>query len=102
FYKDLYRECCPHAISIKNGREQVFMFQFAGESSEGLPLGGQWKCMHVDLISAVKVQDGPWYTDDKSKYSRTATCIDHLDFDILSAFDSRESASQTAVSIVSS
>src|SRR5689334_14489532 len=84
-YDGLYRECCPHAIGTKGERENVLMFQFAGESSKKLPPSGQWKCMHVDLIEAASVQDGPWHTDDVCQYSRTTSCLDLIDCDVLSS-----------------
>jgi hypothetical protein len=83
-YNGVYRECCPHAIGMKANREHVLMFQFAGGSSTRLPATGQWKCMHVDLINEATAQDGDWQTDNEFPYSRTATCIDILDGDVLS------------------
>jgi hypothetical protein len=45
FYSGLYRECCPHAIGSKGDTRHVLVFQFAGGSKRGLPLGGEWRCM---------------------------------------------------------
>jgi hypothetical protein len=80
FYHGLYRECCPHSIGTKRGRPRVLMFQFAGQSSRGLPPGGEWRCMDIDDLSQVTVQSGPWYTNPR--HSRPQTCIDIVDIDV--------------------
>jgi hypothetical protein len=80
FYQGFYRECCPHCIGTKRGRSHVLMFQFAGQSSRGLPLGGNWRCMDIDDLSQVTVQSGPWYTDPR--HSRPQTCIDIVDVEV--------------------
>jgi hypothetical protein len=80
-YKGLYRECCPHIIGQKNGRQHVQMFQFAGESSRGLPPNGEWRCMNIDEISEVVVQEGHWYTDLDYSPS-TDHCIDVIDLNV--------------------
>lgn len=80
-YQNLYREICPHTIGKnKNGQEQTLGFQFAGESSKGLPPGGQWRCMPVDGISDVVVRDGPWHTGDN--HSRPQTCVNTIDIEV--------------------
>ena len=82
WYHGLYRECCPHMIGQKRGRQHVLMFQFAGQSSRGLPPSGEWRCMDVDEISQVVVQNGPWYTDPN--YSPgTDRCLDVIDFNVI-------------------
>jgi hypothetical protein len=79
-YQARYRECCPHAIGTKRGVRHVLMFQFGGESSRGLPQGGEWRCMDVDALSQVAARDGSWYTDPR--HSRPQTCIDLVDVDV--------------------
>ena len=79
-YQGRHRECCPHAIGIKNGRQHVLMFQFAGDSSKGLPPGGEWRCMDVEALSNVADRDGPWHTKDDHR--RPQTCIDVVDVDV--------------------
>ena len=32
--------------------------------SQGLPQGGQWKCMEVDGLSNVSLKEGLWFTGD--------------------------------------
>ncbi len=46
----------------KDGVRHVLSFQFAGDSSQGLPPGGQWKCMEVDGLSNVSPREGLWFT----------------------------------------
>jgi hypothetical protein len=79
-YQGRYRECCPHAIGTKQGQQHVMMFQFAGDSSKGLPPGGEWRCMDVNQLSNVSVKDGPWHTRDD--HTRPNTCIDVVDVDV--------------------
>jgi hypothetical protein len=70
-YDGYPREMCPHVLGWKNGIRHVFSFQFAGDSSQGLPAEGGWKCMEVDGLSEVSLRDGPWHTgtteNDKSE-----------------------------------
>lgn len=79
-YKDRHRECCPHAIGLKKGRQHALMFQFAGDSSKGLPPGGEWRCMDVAELTNVVSQNGPWHT--RNDHSRPQTCIDQIDVDV--------------------
>ena len=79
-YQGRYREICPHTIGWKNGREKVLGFQFAGESSKGLPPGGEWRCMFIDEIEHVEVRDGAWHTRDD--HLRPQTCVDDVEFEV--------------------
>lgn len=71
------REVCPHTLGTKNGREKVLSFQYGGESSRGLPPGGEWRCMFVDEVSNAVQIEGPWHTRDD--HSRPQTCVDSVD-----------------------
>jgi hypothetical protein len=79
-YQGYSREVCPHAIGFKNGLEKVLTFQFAGGSSSGLPIDGQWRCLFISDISDVQIRDGKWYSRDSHK--RPQTCIDQLDVEV--------------------
>jgi hypothetical protein len=79
-YKGLVREMCPHAIGTKDGREQAIFFQFAGESSKGLPDGGEWRCLAIDGLSDVSVRSGEWHTG--TSHSQPNTCIDEVDVEV--------------------
>ena len=79
-YDGYYRELCPHAIGWKGGAHHVMSFQFAGQSSKPLPLGGQWKCMDVDKLEIISVCDGPWHTNND--HTRPQTCIDNIEIEV--------------------
>src|SRR5262249_21379963 len=45
-YGSHHREACPHIVGYKEfGEEAVFVFQFGGTSTKGLPQGGAWRCL---------------------------------------------------------
>lgn len=79
-YQDRRREICPHTLGYKNGQEKVLGFQFAGDSSKGLPPGGEWRCMFVEQISNVTARNGQWYTRDD--HLRPQTCVDDIDLEV--------------------
>jgi hypothetical protein len=79
-YDGLQREVCPHALGRKNGKEQVLVFQFAGQSSRGLPPGGEWRCMQVARISNAAAEAGEWHTG--TGHSRPQTCVDQIDVEV--------------------
>jgi hypothetical protein len=79
-YQGRHREICPHTLGTKNGREKVLGFQFGGESSKGLPPGGEWRCMFVDEISHVETRAGDWHTRDD--HLRPQTCVDEIDLEV--------------------
>jgi hypothetical protein len=77
-YQGRFREMCPHALGLKNGRRQALVFQFGGESSRGLRSGGDWRCLSVDGLSEISLHESDWHTD--TRYSRARqTCVDSLD-----------------------
>lgn len=71
------REFCPHALGTKDGQLRAFVFQFAGYSRRGLPPGGGWRCLRLDRLTELSLQDGPWYTGDTPP-DMTA-CLDQVD-----------------------
>jgi predicted DNA-binding transcriptional regulator YafY len=79
-YNGLHRELCPHTLGYKKGREKVLGYQFAGESSKGLPIGGEWRCMFIDQIADLAVRDGTWHTRDD--HLRPQTCVDDVEFEV--------------------
>jgi hypothetical protein len=80
-YDGYHREMCPHVLGYKDGVRHVLSFQFAGDSSKGLPPGGQWKCMDVDGLSNVSLQEGPWITGPH-KTGKPQTCVDEADISV--------------------
>lgn len=79
-YKGYFRKVCPHVIGKKNGKEHVLTYQFGGESSSGLPIDGEWRCMQVDGIHVLRVQPGKWYSRDR--HTQPQTCVDHIDIEV--------------------
>lgn len=79
-YRGLPREVCPHTLGHTDGREQALTFQFAGQSSSGLPPGGEWRCMMLQQVANAKIQEGPWHTADN--HSRPQTCVKQTDVEV--------------------
>lgn len=84
-YQGYRRETCPHVVGHKNGLERVLVFQFAGGSSSGLPIDGQWRCLSPGEISGIELRDGPWKYG--KSHSRPQTCVDNIDVEVHVAFD---------------
>lgn len=79
-YQGRYREICCHTLGYKGGREKVLAFQFGGDSSKGLPPGGEWRCMFVDEITDAIAKEGDWHTRDN--HLRPQTCVDDVEFEV--------------------
>jgi len=79
-YQGFHRELCVHTIGHKSGKEKILAFQFAGESSKGIPPGGEWRCMFIDDIAEILVKDGAWYTRDN--HTKEQTCVDQVEFEV--------------------
>ena len=75
-YQGYQRQFCVHVVGWKNGNEQALAFQFAGESSKGLPPGGAWRCVRLDELQNVTTRDGAWHTSDD--HSKPQTCVDDI------------------------
>jgi len=79
-YHNFPREICPHTLGHTKGHEQALSFQFAGQSSTGLPPGGEWRCMKLDEVTGAKLRDGPWHTSPD--HSRPQTCVKEIDVEV--------------------
>ena len=80
-YNGYVREMCPHALGIgKKGVRQCLFFQFAGESSKGLPPEGEWRCIPIDGLMISNAYAGPWHTGDD--HSRPQTCVDMVEVEV--------------------
>ena len=73
------RELCPIILGHSNGQEKALTYQFAGQSSKGLPPGGQWRCLWLSKVSNVRLRDGPWHAGDG--HSQPQDCVDVVDLD---------------------
>jgi len=85
-YGGYRREMCPHTIGLgPSGNEQALFFQFAGTSSKGdvslLPDKARWRCLALDDLSDVVIQDGDW--SSASNHSRPSTCISKIDLEVI-------------------
>jgi hypothetical protein len=78
-YEGLFRHFAPHALGAgTDDTPHVFVFQYAGESSGGLPRGGDWRCFRVDRLSAVRANGERWRT--RSNYSlQRQSCLARID-----------------------
>ncbi|RNJ51159.1 hypothetical protein D1O30_17695 [Methylocystis hirsuta] len=73
-YHGLIREVCPHTLGYNQaGGEQALVFQFAGQSSKGLPPGGEWRCLDLSQVNSVSARDGQWHT--APNHSLPQTCV---------------------------
>jgi uncharacterized protein len=79
-YQGLYREICPHILGHRAGSETALVFQFGGESSKGLPAGGQWRCLKLEDVKDVKLRDGWWYTGQQ--HATSQSCVDYVFVDV--------------------
>ena len=78
-YEGAVRRFAPHALGVtSDGTPSVFVFQYAGESSGGLPRGGDWRCFRVDGLSAVRANGERWRT--RSNYNlQRQHCLARID-----------------------
>jgi hypothetical protein len=83
-YSGLHREMCPHAIGLKNGKEQALFYQFGGDSSSRpiQPDGSSvnWRCIEISRLSNVRMVDCDWHT--ATDYPGPQTCVDRIDVEV--------------------
>jgi hypothetical protein len=79
-YNGYVREMCPHVLGTKKGKQHCFFFQFAGQSSKGLPAGGEWRCIPLSGLTVHKVYGGPWHTGEGPLEEQT--CVDTVDVQV--------------------
>jgi hypothetical protein len=78
-YKGSLRHFAPHALGASSDdTRSVFVFQYAGESSGGLPRGGDWRCFRVDDLSALRANGERWRTRSNYSLSRQS-CLVRID-----------------------
>jgi len=77
-YSGLFRLCCPHTLGRTNGIERVLVYQFGGESSKGLPRGGEWRCMELHKMSEVAITDHPFLTG--TQFTTPQTCVRYVEY----------------------
>ena len=74
------RELCPIILGHSQGQEKALTYQFGGESSSGLPRGGEWRCLWLSKVSGIELRDGPWIAG--SSHSRPQGCVEIVDLDV--------------------
>ncbi|HEX3864268.1 MAG TPA: hypothetical protein VHY35_21505 [Stellaceae bacterium] len=74
------RELCPVILGHSNGEEKALTYQFAGESSSGLPSGGEWRCLFLSKVSVVQLRDGAWHMG--ASHSQPQGCVATVDLDV--------------------
>jgi hypothetical protein len=74
------RELCPIILGHSNGQEKALTYQFGGQSSKGLPPGGQWRCLWLAKVSNVQLRDGPWHAGEG--HSQPQGCVEIVDLDV--------------------
>jgi hypothetical protein len=79
-YDRCRRELCPHVLGHKEGQEKALAFQFAGQSTSGLPEGGEWRCFFLADIRNARIREGAWHTG--IRHSRLQACVDVVDVDV--------------------
>ena len=79
-YKGLRREICPTILGNSKGQEKALTYQFGGESSRGLPPGGEWRCLFLSEVSDVQLREGPWTSG--SSHTQPSTCVEDVDLDV--------------------
>ena len=78
-YANLPRLLCPHVLGLsKEGELRAFCYQFGGSLERGSDGVGGWRCLAVNKLSQVELQEGDWRTE--SRASRQS-CVDQIDVD---------------------
>jgi hypothetical protein len=74
-YDGAVRHFAPHALgTAADGTPAVFVFQYAGETATGMPIGGEWRCFHLDRLSHLRLNEHRWRS--RSNYSlKRQTCL---------------------------
>jgi hypothetical protein len=74
-YDGAVRHFAPHALgTTPDGAPAVFVFQYAGETTTGLPIGGEWRCFQLDRLSHLQLNGHRWRS--RSNYSlKRQTCL---------------------------
>ena len=80
-YKGYRREMCPHVLGWKANREHALFFQIAGESSQGLPRAGGWRCLDLAELSDVEAYRGDFVTGP-GYYDNPQRCVEKIEAQI--------------------
>ncbi len=74
-YDNVVRHFAPHALgTTADGTPAVFVFQYAGETTTGMPSGGEWRCFRLDRLSHLRLNEHRWRS--RSNYNlKRQTCL---------------------------
>lgn len=83
-YGGLPRLLCPHLLGrSKEGHLRALCYQFGGSSGSGLGRDsagfGGWRCLAVDKLSQVELQEGGWRTES---HASGQSCVEQIDVDV--------------------
>ena len=82
-YHGFRREICPHVVGWGlAGQEMALAYQFAGESSKGLPVGGEWRCFRLGSVKDAIARPGAWHTGQS--HLKPQTCVQRIEFEVRS------------------
>ncbi len=77
-YRGRLRLMCPHVLGVKGNRLHCLFYQFAGSSLHGLDTAGSWRCIAIDDLTQVSIEEGEWHSAvDYNPNSQT--CVDEVD-----------------------
>lgn len=76
------RQLCPIIIGHSDKQEKVLAYQLGGTSSKGLPPGGQWKCLSIAKMRAVRAQDGAWREGERHSQEQSYVQDVYIDINI--------------------
>jgi hypothetical protein len=79
-YSGRDRELCPIILGHSHGQEKALTYQFGGDSSKGLPPGGQWRCLFLSEVSNTRLRDGPWHAG--ASHTQPQGCVQIVDLDV--------------------
>ncbi len=79
-YNGRPRELCPIILGYSQGQEKALTYQLGGQSTKGLPPGGQWRCLWLSKVSNVHLRDGPW--DSGDRHNQPQGCVEIVDLDV--------------------
>jgi hypothetical protein len=79
-YGGYSRELCCIILGHSRGEEKALTYQFGGQSSSGLPPGGEWRCLWLAKVSRVRLRDGPWHTGER--HTEPQGCVEDVDLDV--------------------
>lgn len=77
-YRGRLRLMCPHVLGLKGNRVHCLFYQFGGSSRSGLGAEGSWRCIAVDELADVSIEENQWHT--ATDYGLDSqTCVDQVD-----------------------